>query len=76
MGYYNSFVIRIWSGDGSRIHGSIEHVRSHECLLFIDLNGIADFIDKHLRPAPPDLVNEPDVSPDEEPDLNYGTPFE
>lgn len=58
MGYYNSFVIRIWSDERGRMHGKIEHVASHESLIFLDPEGIVEFICTHLDP-PPTYVPDP-----------------
>ena len=50
MGYYTSFVIRIWSRADGRLHSSIEHVASRERLAFLDPAAVVDFIRSHLQP--------------------------
>lgn len=50
MGYYNSFVIRIWSDGRGRLRGKIEHVASHESLVFVEPERIVGFIHSHLSP--------------------------
>ncbi len=52
MGYYNSFVIRIWTDGRKRMHGRIEHVASRESLVFLDVASVVDFIQEHLVPPP------------------------
>ncbi len=52
MGYYNSFVIRIWLDDRGEMHGRIEHVFGHEKMDFSDLAVIGQFIRHHLAPPP------------------------
>jgi hypothetical protein len=61
VGYYNSFVVRIWSDEQGQLRGSIEHVLTHEGLVFGDPAAIVEFIRTHLAPPPfyiPDPVEE------------------
>ncbi len=61
VGYYNSFVVRIWSDEEGQLRGSIEHVLTHEGLVFNDPGAIVGFIHTHLAPPPfhiPDPVEE------------------
>lgn len=44
MSGYNSFVLRIWSGDRGELRGTIEHVASRESLVFHDLQALIPFI--------------------------------
>ncbi len=53
MGYYNSFVVRIWSDKQGPPRGNIEHVSSHDSMVFDDPSAVVDFILHHL--APPSL---------------------
>ena len=54
MGYYNSFVVKIWSDEpGGRVRGHIQHVSSQESSHFLDLNKIVEFIMAHLGPPSP-----------------------
>lgn len=50
MGYYNSFVVRIWSQPDGRLRGSIEHVASREHLAFLDPIAVVNFMRTHLKP--------------------------
>ncbi len=52
MGYYNSFVVRIWLDEQGLSRGRIEHVRTHDSLVFADLAALVDFIQGHLMPPP------------------------
>ncbi|UCH43367.1 MAG: hypothetical protein JSW16_02160 [Dehalococcoidales bacterium] len=55
MGYYNSFVIRIWCNDDRElIRGYIQHVSTEEHTYFLHLEKIKDFITGHLDPPPGD----------------------
>ncbi|MDY6918287.1 MAG: hypothetical protein SVP26_10160 [Chloroflexota bacterium] len=54
MGYYNSFVVKIWSEEpGGRVRGHIQHVSSQESCNFLDLDKIVEFITAHLGPPSP-----------------------
>ncbi len=55
MGYYNSFVVRIWSDEQGPSRGNIEHVSSHESMVFDDPSAIVRFILLHLEPPSPFL---------------------
>ena len=49
MGYYNSFVVKIWTEDGQNLtRGSIQHVGTQESIYFADWEKVLDFISKHL----------------------------
>ena len=50
MGYYNSFVVRIWTNEQGRSRGHIEHVGSRDSLVFLAPEAIIDFIYAHLAP--------------------------
>ncbi len=52
MGYYNSFVVRIWLDEQGLSRGRIEHVRTHDSLVFGDLSALLGFIQGHLQPPP------------------------
>lgn len=52
MGYYNSFIIRIWSEDSGKLHGTIVHVSSRESLASSDLGEMWQFLLEHLNPSP------------------------
>ena len=54
MGYYNSFIIRIWFDDKGEMRGRIEHVLGREKADFVDLSAIGRFIRQHLAPPPMD----------------------
>jgi len=56
VGYYNSFVVKIWSDEpGGKVRGHIQHVTSEESSHFLNLDKMMDFIIAHLGPptAPP-----------------------
>ncbi len=44
VGHYNSFIVRLWSDDRGRLHGTIEHVATRQSLVFLDLDAIPGFI--------------------------------
>lgn len=48
MGYYNSFIVRIWSDERGRLRGRIEHVASQQHLVFSDPEKVIEFIRSHL----------------------------
>lgn len=51
MGYYNSFVVKIWSDEpGGKVRGHIQHVSSQESSHFLNLDKMLDFIIAHLSP--------------------------
>ena len=55
MGYYNSFVVKIWSdAPGGKMRGHIQHVSSEVSSHFLDLEKMLDFIRAHLVPPPAD----------------------
>ncbi len=81
VGHYNSFIVRLWSDDHGRLHGTIEHVATRQSLVFLDVDAIPGFIRSRLSaplseqiiPAPvfpepvdPDLSEEGE-SPDTDP---------
>jgi hypothetical protein len=55
VGYYNSFVVRIWSDEQGLSRGSIEHVRTHDSLVFGDPAAVVEFIRVHMA-APPSYI--------------------
>ena len=49
MGYYNSFLVRVWTEDGkSIVRGHIQHVGSRESMHFRTIHKMAGFIMDHL----------------------------
>ncbi len=57
MGYYNSFVVKIWSDEpGGRVRGHIQHVSSQESSRFLNLDKMLDFIIAHLSPPTSPLL--------------------
>lgn len=52
VGYYNSFVVRVWSDEQGRLRGRIEHVLTREISSFTDPAAIVEFIRTHLTPPP------------------------
>lgn len=65
MGYYNSFIIRIWSDEQGRLRGRIEHVASQDYLIFSDPRKIVKFIRSHLGVPPYYLPDTSEETPDE-----------
>jgi hypothetical protein len=60
-GYYNSFVVRVWSDGHGQLRGRIEHVLTHDNSTFSDPAVVLEFIRTHLTPPPsylPDPVEE------------------
>lgn len=51
MGYYNSFVLKIWTDEQERkVRGHILHVSSQEGVYFLNVDKMVDFIMAHLQP--------------------------
>ena len=64
VGYYNSFVIKVWCNDDQElIRGYIQHVGTEEHTYFLHLEKITDFITSHLEPPANDSLV-PDTTPD------------
>ena len=67
MGYYNSFVLRVWSDGRGALRGRIEHVGSRDSLVFADLGRIVGFLRAHLgapredlfEPGPAEQIDDP-----------------
>ncbi len=57
MGHYNSFVIRLWTDDNGRLHGTVQHVASGKSLAFLDLAAIAPFIEGRLAPESNEIMS-------------------
>ncbi len=52
MGYYNSFVIKIWAEDDKEtIRGHMRHVGTQEEMYFLSLDKMIGFIMSHLGPS-------------------------
>ena len=49
MGYYNSFVVKIWTEDDQNLaRGYIQHVGTQESIYFADWEKMAHFMLSHL----------------------------
>ena len=49
MGYYNTFVVKIWCDDhGEMVRGHIQHVSSQEYAHFSSLENMTDLLVSHL----------------------------
>ncbi len=48
MGHYNSFIIRLWTDDNGRLHGTVQHVATGTSQAFLDLAAITPFIQARL----------------------------
>ena len=50
MGYYNSFVVKIWTEDGQNLaRGYIQHVGTQESIYFADWERMTNFMLSHLN---------------------------
>lgn len=76
MGYYNSFIIRIWSDGRGRLRGKIEHVASHESLVFLEPEKVVGFIRSHLSPPSDSAAYTADGQAQEEENSIDETPVE
>ncbi len=57
MGYYNTFVVKIWCDDGGEmIRGHIQHVSTQEYMYFPSPENMTDFIVSHLSHSPKNPV--------------------
>ena len=51
MGYYTTFVVKIWCDDSRKLNrGYVQHVSSQEQRHFLDMDDLTDFILGHLVP--------------------------
>lgn len=51
MGYYNTFVVRIWCNDSDELsRGEVQHVTTKQQRYFLDIADMTDFILSHLKP--------------------------
>lgn len=49
MGYYNSFVVKIWTEDGQNLtRGYVQHVGTQQSIYFADWEKMANFMLGHL----------------------------
>ena len=65
VGYYNSFVVRVWSGEQGQLRGHIEHVLTHDSSGFSDPAAVVEFIRTHLAPPPSHIPDPVEERPDE-----------
>ena len=49
MGYYNTFVVKIWLDEGI-MRGHIQHVSTREDTYFLSLEDMTNFMMSHLCP--------------------------
>lgn len=60
MGYYSSFVVKIWVDENEGVsRGYIQHVSTQEDVYFLTLDKMVTFIVNHLGP-PPNHCAEPE----------------
>lgn len=51
MGYYSSFVVKVWVGDDQKmIRGYVQHVGTQEAMHFLTFDKMAAFVMSHLNP--------------------------
>ena len=56
MGYYTTFVVRIWCKDtGIMSKGYVQHVSTQEQRYILDMDDLLDFIRGHLSPPTDDI---------------------
>jgi hypothetical protein len=59
VGYYNTFVVRIWCDDeGELTRGYIQHVSTDEHTYFLDIQDVNAFILDHLGPPSNSITEE------------------
>jgi hypothetical protein len=52
MGYYNSFLVKIWIDETDEMRGYIQHVSTQEDMHFLSVDKMVDFMMNHLSPPP------------------------
>ena len=76
MGFYNSFVVRIWSSEvGKPDRGYIQHVGTQHQRHFLEIHDVLDFILSHLTPPTEYSPDEKQASAKEKPADLYGENF-
>ncbi len=51
MGYYSSFVVKVWvNTDGKMSRGQVQHVSTRESMHFLTFDKMVAFINSHLEP--------------------------
>lgn len=59
MGYYNTFVVKVWCDEAQGIRrGRIQHVSSQEHAYFLSLQDMTNFIASHLGPPSSDSLTQ------------------
>ncbi len=59
MGYYNTFVVKIWCNEAEGImRGHIQHVTARDYEYFLSLDSMTSFIVRHLGPPAHDSVTQ------------------
>lgn len=57
MGYYNTFVVKIWCQDTGELNkGHVQHVSTQEERYFLDMDDLTAFIRGHLSPPTDESV--------------------
>ena len=50
MGYYNSFLVKVWTEDGENlVRGYIQHVGTEEDIYFLKWEKMVDFMLTHMN---------------------------
>jgi len=57
VGYYNTFVVKIWRDEGI-VRGHIQHVSTQEQTYFLSLEDMTNFMLSHLDPLSNDAVTQ------------------
>lgn len=77
MGFYNSFVVKIWSSEAGKLNrGYIQHVGTQEQRYFLDIQGLVDFVLSHLTPLADDSTMSKQTGGKQAPADNFGGTFQ
>ncbi len=50
MGYYSSFVVKVWVDDGGAMsRGQVQHVATRETVYFLSFDKLLEFMVSHLK---------------------------
>jgi len=73
VGYYNTFVVRIWCNDSNELsRGYVQHVTTRQQRYFMDIDDLTDFILSHLVPPANDSGTGDQILSEQKRAENYG----
>ncbi|OGO25042.1 MAG: hypothetical protein A2144_13485 [Chloroflexi bacterium RBG_16_50_9] len=50
MGYYNSFLVKVWTDNGEKLlRGHIQHVGTEKDIYFLKWEKMVDFMQAHIK---------------------------